>query len=153
MAEQSVDIKSGRSFKKSKCLYAKDDELADQLFGNLKIKSNDDGIDISEYGLKLSDEFVKEFRDEKERINNSWETQKTIMNEQWILINNKIPKMLSKFYDKIENDKNKLIDQNINLSTEVQLYKLQITEYKTQIDNQNKIIAGLFEKINLLETA
>lgn len=75
------------------------------------------------------------------------------MNEQWILINNKIPKMLSKFYDKIENDKNKLIDQNINLSTEVQLYKLQITEYKTQIDNQNKIIAGLFEKINLLETA
>lgn len=39
MAEQSVDIKSGGSFKKSKCLYAKDDELADQLFGNLKPKN------------------------------------------------------------------------------------------------------------------
>ena len=79
--------------------------------------------------------------------------KKTIMNEQWTLINNKIPKMLSKFCDKITDDKNKLITENVNLATELQLRKIQITEYKTQIDNQNKIIAGLFEKNSLLETA
>jgi hypothetical protein len=137
----------------SKLHNPKEDELVDQLFGNLKIKFDDNEAAITDYGLVLSDEFIKEFRNEKEQINNSWETQKTIMNDQWTLINNKIPKMLSKFCDKIVDDKNKLITENVNLATELQLRKIQITEYKTQIDNQNKIIAGLFEKISLLETA
>jgi uncharacterized coiled-coil protein SlyX len=119
------------------------------MFDHLKV---DTKIEVQDAGLDLANDFINEFIVEKRKIDDLWELQKTNINNQWQLINGKIPKMLSKFYDKIYNEKYKLETTNNNLFSELNLFKVKVHEYDIRINNQNKLINELFDKISKLET-